>query len=272
MMRFSIIIPTYNRAYVLNRPINSILAQTITDWELLIIDDGSTDDTEAKINAINDSRIKYIRQNKGGPSKARNTGIKNAAGDMIVYLDSDDAFHPEYLEHVGKANGRYGVCNHERTLIFQDANGKILSEKTDGNNQEGKITLQDFYDWRVKTTSSGLFHTKGAPATWRDVMIEDLDFILQLAEADPEGFMHIPHALVDYRQTYGGDGLCSQATYGLYAKAFGQIYEWHKNDKLMKNPEVYLGRVARYTELQKEVEAGTTPPPLYKYFPELAKN
>lgn len=266
MPKFSIIIPTYNRVYILPRAIDSVRAQTMSDWELLIVDDGSTDNTADVIKNYNDPRIRHILQKNAGPSAARNNGMKRAQGDMIAYLDSDDALAPEYLTSL---RGRYGTCNQKRTIAFLNADGSIQSEKTDVNNQDGPVTLQDFYDWRVKTTSSGLFHQKDIPAIWRDVMIEDLDFILQLGALDPDGFTHISQALVDYRQSYNGDGLCSKATYGLYAKAFGQIYEWHKNDPLMKNPDVYLGRVKKYMELQARVDAGLEPPPQYKYFPEL---
>jgi hypothetical protein len=90
-----------------------------------------------------------------------------------------------------------------------------------------------------------------------------------LGTENPEGFVHLPEKLVDYRQSYNGDGLCSAATYDLYAQAFSQIYEWHKNAPLMKNPDVYLSRVKKYTELHARAEAGLEMPPQYKYFPEL---
>jgi hypothetical protein len=166
------------------------------------------------------------------------------------------------------AQGRYGICAHKRTLAFLNDDGTVRAEKTDPNHQSDTITLQDFYDWRVKTTSSGLFHRRDHKARWRDVMIEDLDFIMQLALEDPNGFAYIPQTLVDYRQSYGGDGLCSKASYAAYSQAFSQIYEWHKNDPLMRDPEIYLSRVKTYAEKQARVDAGLEPPPHYKYFPE----
>lgn len=269
MPKFSIVIPAYNRAYILPRAIASVQVQTESDWELIVVDDGGSDNTEELIKNYNDPRIQYTRQDNAGPGMARNRGMDMAQGEWVTYLDSDDMFMPEYLTQVAVCGGRYGACKQKRSLVFLNDDGSVRAEKADPNNEDGDVTLQDFYDWRVKTTSSGLFHKRGYKSRWRVVRIQDLDFILQLGCEDPEGFVYIPHRLVDYRQSYNGDGICATATYGSYAKAFGQIYEWHKNDPLMTNPEVYLGRVKKYTELQARMDAGQEIPPQYKYFPEL---
>ena len=97
---FSIIIPTYNRALFLPHAIASILTQTYTHWELLIVDDGSTDNTRDVVEQYQDSRIKYIYQTNAERSIARNNGIKHAVGDYICFLDSDDTYASQYLEHL----------------------------------------------------------------------------------------------------------------------------------------------------------------------------
>nr|WP_166541846.1 glycosyltransferase family 2 protein [Paenibacillus lutrae] len=94
----SIIIPTYNRENLLHRPIESVLNQTYSNWELLIVDDGSQDNTRQLIESYSqkDSRIKYIANDRSkGPSGARNSGIIQSEGEYIAFLDSDD----EWLEH-----------------------------------------------------------------------------------------------------------------------------------------------------------------------------
>ena len=94
----SVIIPTYNRAHLVGRAIRSVLNQTYQDFELIVVDDGSTDNTEEVVKGFNDDRIRYIchDENKGG-SAARNTGIKIALGEYIAFLDSDDEWLPEKL-------------------------------------------------------------------------------------------------------------------------------------------------------------------------------
>ncbi len=96
---FSIVIPTYNRAKIISRAIQSILKQTFGEFELIIVDDGSTDGSRAVIKQINDPRISYIWQENGGVSAARNAGVKSARGKYIAFLDSDDEVLPEWLEH-----------------------------------------------------------------------------------------------------------------------------------------------------------------------------
>lgn len=97
MPTFSIIIPTYNRARFLSRTIQSVLAQTCEDWELVIVDDGSVDDTRQVVASFHDSRIRYVYQENAERSAARNNGIRHATGEWICFLDSDDEYQPEHL-------------------------------------------------------------------------------------------------------------------------------------------------------------------------------
>ncbi len=95
----SIIMPTYNRADIISRAINSVLFQSHKNWELLIIDDGSTDETELFITPLlSDSRIRYIKNEHAGISAARNCGLEMAKGEYVFYLDSDNYWNNEYLE------------------------------------------------------------------------------------------------------------------------------------------------------------------------------
>ena len=93
----SIILPTYNRAELLGRALDSVLAQTYGDWECRIIDDGSTDHTDEVLAAYDDPRITCLRQENQGVSGARNTGIAHCRGGVIALLDSDDEWLPNKL-------------------------------------------------------------------------------------------------------------------------------------------------------------------------------
>jgi glycosyltransferase involved in cell wall biosynthesis len=97
---FSIIIPTFNRAVLLPKAIESVLYQTFIYWELIIVDDGSTDNTKGIIVNYNDPRIKYFYQENKERSVARNNGILHSSGTYITFLDSDDYFLPERLENL----------------------------------------------------------------------------------------------------------------------------------------------------------------------------
>lgn len=100
---FSIIMPTYNRASLIPKAINSVIGQTFKDWELIIVDDGSTDNTCQIIEAyLSDARIKYIYQHNQERCIARNNGINASKGHFITFLDSDDYFLPQRLELIHK--------------------------------------------------------------------------------------------------------------------------------------------------------------------------
>ncbi len=94
---FSIILPTYNRAHYLYEAIHSVVQQTYGHWELIIVDDGSTDNTLEIVNRFPDRRIRYFRQKNKGRSEARNTGLHHALGDYLTFLDDDDYYLPDHL-------------------------------------------------------------------------------------------------------------------------------------------------------------------------------
>jgi hypothetical protein len=102
-MMFSIIIPTFNRAHTVLRAVESVLGQTYTDLEVIVVDDGSTDDTQPRLAALEDGRLHYFYQSNQGRSVARNTGIVQARGEFVTFLDSDDAVRPTWLEQLAAA-------------------------------------------------------------------------------------------------------------------------------------------------------------------------
>ena len=94
----SVVLPSYNRAHILPRAIESILGQTYKDIELIIVDDGSSDNTAEVVGRFSDSRIVYVRQENAGACAARNNGIAHARGAYIAFQDSDDIWHQDKLE------------------------------------------------------------------------------------------------------------------------------------------------------------------------------
>lgn len=99
MATVSVVVPTYNRADVLPRAIESVLQQTYEDFELIIVDDGSTDTTKEVVQSYDDERIRYVPlKTNNGANAARNTGIRQANGRYISFLDSDDEFRRGYLK------------------------------------------------------------------------------------------------------------------------------------------------------------------------------
>lgn len=130
----SVIIPTYKRAALVPRAIESVRRQTYRNIEILVVDDGSPDNTTSVVQAIPDSRIRYLRHetNKGLPA-ARNTGIRAAIGEFIAFLDDDDEWREEKLEKQLKA-----IKNYDAVLCIGLANGYPLRI-----HKRPEITLND---------------------------------------------------------------------------------------------------------------------------------
>ena len=145
----SIIMPTYNRAYIINEAIRSVLEQTYKHFELIIVDDGSSDDTEAVVNNYNDNRIIYqsYKPNKGG-NHARNIGLKMARGEYISFLDSDNKWDKNFLKkQVGNIFRTKADISFCRVCVYDKENGKkdIIPPKSSKLLQgNGLINMYDF--------------------------------------------------------------------------------------------------------------------------------
>ena len=149
MPTVSVVIPTYNREATLPCAIESVLAQTFEDFELLVIDDDSTDDTADVVDRFDDARIRYLShgRNEGG-SAARNTGIERATGTYIAFLDSDDEWLPTKLERqVDRLESRpaewvavycgYHVQRHGTTRTLRTLLRKVIGSASTRHGKEG---------------------------------------------------------------------------------------------------------------------------------------
>ena len=125
MSRFTVVMPVYNtpESY-LREAVESVLAQTEGDWELVVIDDGSTRDVQSVVKSYDDERIRYIRQENRGLSGARNRGIGEAVGDYLLFLDADDKMADNLLATAARSLEKYGASD----LMFFPVTS--FSEKT----------------------------------------------------------------------------------------------------------------------------------------------
>lgn len=132
---FSVVIPLYNKSAYILRSIESVLGQSYGNLELLIVDDGSTDDSLDKVKLhVKDSRLKIIEKENGGVSSARNRGIKEATFRYVSFLDADDCWHPEFLRNVARVisdhpNAEIIGVKFKEVLFSQNCNGHELLDE-----------------------------------------------------------------------------------------------------------------------------------------------
>lgn len=144
---FSVVIPLYNKAHTIERTLQTVLDQVFSDFELIIVDDGSTDNSVSIIHQLTtDSRIRLISQQNAGVSVARNRGILEARKEWIAFLDADDEWLPEYLQSV-----------HHAILAFPGT-GMILTGRYSQNIQTGKRTDNTPVGYKNKSGIIEFFH------------------------------------------------------------------------------------------------------------------
>jgi glycosyltransferase involved in cell wall biosynthesis len=136
---FSVIIPTFNRKDFLKAAVDSVLAQTFDDFELIIIDDGSTDNTSQILNEYSDKRIKYFYQENRGVSYARNRGIEQSRGKYVAFLDSDDRWLANKLEKTFEFINKFPEITIFHTEETWYRRGKLLNQKKKHKKPDGYV-------------------------------------------------------------------------------------------------------------------------------------
>lgn len=199
--KISVIIPTYNRVHFLQEAIESVFRQTFQDYEIIVIDDGSSDNTKEMISKLG-HKIRYFYQDNRGRSSARNHGIQMARGEYIAFLDSDDVFLPEKNAIQVKAlddNPEYGIVySHALTM---DEKGNPLGMSWQGNLSGWIYPMNLFIKNCLITTptvmvrANVLKHIGGFDENMH--MCEDLDLWRRIARLYP--VLHILSPLVKVR-------------------------------------------------------------------------
>lgn len=223
--RVSVIIPTFEYGSFIAEAINSVLAQTYPAAETLIVDDGSTDDTEAVVSEFGD-RVKYIKQENAGVSAARNTGVDNSTGEYIAFLDADDIWKPRKIERqLAKfaEDAEIGLV-HCGMREFSEEDGETIRLYLEGG--EGWVA-NDLLLWEKPIlvgpggtiiVTRKAFEKVGGFDT--DLKVgEDWDFCYRIARKYKVGFVREP--LVDYRS----HGAAAHRNVDEMARGMGLFYE-----------------------------------------------
>ena len=161
MVFFSIVITVYNKADFIKNTINSVLNQTYKNFEIIVVNDGSTDASENIIRSIEDSRIKLINTKNQGASNARNTGINASKHTYIASLDGDDIWHRNYLSQITEAINEFPKEKIFATAVSQQYGAKIKNA-TYSFKQEKTLEVHNYFKssrkFSLLTSSSVIFH------------------------------------------------------------------------------------------------------------------
>lgn len=271
----SIIMPTYNRGYMICGAIESVQAQTYQNWELLVVDDGSTDNTAALFGTKTDPRIRYIQQQNAGAAAARNHGLSISRGTWVSYLDSDNELLPHYLETMlawitQNPHTVFAAPRAHRTLeLYRE--GKLIQTIDDSADTPPGLTLRDVFMKNLHFDTNGFMHLRSLydeGIRWDETLgaMEDWDIAMTIGEKYPHGFLYVEEVLYNYHQRYGGDGLVSSKTYSDWADIFESIYRKHRHNPLLAGQKWYPAKVQKWRKLQREFETGKLPPYYLYYF------
>lgn len=195
--KVSVVIPTYNRAGLVTRAAQSVLNQTYRNIELVIVDDGSTDNTLQALAGIDDPRLKVVRGAHAGVSAARTLGVKEASGDLVAFLDSDDEFMPRKIEAAVTAFN----ANPKAVMVYS-----YWSEKSDGHqevlkpyaNGDVRHDLLMFAPFSITTVVFRKTVLNAIKEMFDDrlVVCEDYDFLFRVAQTGKCVLVREPLTLV----------------------------------------------------------------------------
>ncbi|MDO8962994.1 MAG: glycosyltransferase [Coriobacteriia bacterium] len=188
--RFSVIMPTHQAAAFIERTIRCVLDQTCADWELVIVDNGSTDGTDAIVASFDDARIRYAWQEDSGlPANSRNNAIRMATGDFLAFLDADDWWAPTKLERVAAvldADPAIDLVCHDVNIV--DPTGRVLVHRTYVLDQRDAYTQLLHRGCFLTTSATVLRRSRALDAGLFDerrdfLTVEDFDLWLKVARA-----------------------------------------------------------------------------------------
>lgn len=227
----SVIMPTYNRASVVSEAITTVLKQTYSNWELLVCDDGSEDATADVVSAFDDDRVIYHRLDWGGAARARNIGLRRSRGEFIAYLDSDNLWHPRFLEVlVGallESPGQHLAYSRYVDILVSDSKRK-LKKHSDLPFDYDRLSEKNFIDLNTVVHRRELYETLGG---FDEDLTRQQDWDLLLRYAYTRDPLYVDRSLVIYRRS----------------ASWGQITRIHRDD--MSSVATIQSRVADYYRL-----------------------
>ena len=243
---FSVVIPLYNKKHTIRECIASVLSQSYQDFELLVIDDGSTDNSFQVVSEYSDNRIRIVQQSNGGVSSARNLGLKLAKSKYVALLDADDLWMPDYLEKMNSFIESYPFCAlyGSRQYVVDGKGYKKLSD-TLGQEQFYLFHKEEYFKY---ATDAILFHTSAVIVNKEIIQAhglsfntnlktgEDLDFFFRIALKENTAFLNEP--LTVYNLEVEGSAMRSYCD--LSNRLIGNIGQYREAMESYKSVRIFF--------------------------------
>ncbi len=270
-MKISIITASYNYENFIEQAINSVINQSYTNWELIIVDDGSSDNSVKIIQEFckKDERIKLFQHENSSNKGLKETlllGLKKASGDFVAFLESDDSFAPDNLEKKVKIAKKYpnaGLIFNKVNFMWEDENRKNINGKLFENNQKKlsqmnfpKNMFKDFFiDNQIFTFSCVMLRPEILEKDFFNTPLDKcLDWWLWIHLAYNNDFYYIDEPLTNWRlhfQSYITEGKNLNRWFMLPIAAYEDVYKKRKDFKILmlilhQRLKIYFIRGARF--------------------------
>jgi glycosyltransferase involved in cell wall biosynthesis len=258
----SVIIPAYNVAGFVREAVDSALAQTCRDIEVIVVDDGSTDGSVDALRDLEDPRLRVIRESHGGSAAARNAGLRLATGELVAFLDADDRWAPQNLERQSVfLEGHPEVdVTFSHSLVI-DETGRSLGIKI--SSRAGAVSLSQLLRSNVIGNGSCLLLRRDAldRAGWFDPKLAacvDIDVWLRVASLRPGNVVAIPEVLTFYRRRQGQISSDWRRMEGAYLQLLERLRRLAPLDVQREENRSRAGRYRYYARLARDAGEART--------------
>jgi len=249
--RFSIIVPTFNRADTILETLNSCLAQSLADLQVVVVDDGSSDDTLAVLKQVDDDRLVVVSQENAGPAAARNHGMSVAHGQYIAFLDSDDTWYPEFLASVQDT-----LQTHGESVVY----GQIIVDRGVGRywvKPERALSADEsIYDFLYINGGFIQTSTLVIPTALRDrvqwdesVTFGDNDQFAIDCWRTGINFVMLPQPLTLYADALSADALSQLPIHAGNSEKYTNFFRWMATQKPYMSDQAWAGFQARFASV-----------------------
>lgn len=246
--RFSIVIPTYNRADSVLDTLQSCFEQTCSDLEVIVVDDGSTDNTVEVLQAVEDPRLVIVQQQNAGPAAARNHGMRRATGNYIAFLDSDDCWYPEFLAAASDVFEQQGDVLLYGQIIVDRGVGRywIKPDRALG----GEESIYDFlyvHGGFIQTSTMIIPRALGDKVQWDEkVTFGDNDQFAIDCWHTGISFYMMPQPYTLYSDVISDDALSQLPIYAGQSEKYTNFFSWMATQQSMMSPKAWAGFRARF--------------------------